>query len=222
MQDLKTIFWDWNGTLLNDTHICIDAMNILLRERKKKELDEEVYRDIFTFPVRDYYVKAGFDFTEEPFEIPAIEFIENYDNMVRSAALFGDARQALETFKNEGYIQMILSAMQNEFLHDLVNNHQINHYFSRISGIDNHYASGKVDNARKLIAGLDGQSAEIIMIGDTVHDHEVGEELGIRVILVSRGHQSEERLKKTGREVAQNFDEVIKICPLINPANEKG
>ena len=101
--------------------------------------------------------------------------------------------------------------MQNEFLHDLVNHHRIDHYFSRISGIDNHYASGKVDNARKLIEGLEDHTAEILMIGDTVHDHEVGEELGIRVILVSRGHQSEERLRKTGREVAHNFNEVIKL-----------
>jgi phosphoglycolate phosphatase len=211
MQDQKTIFWDWNGTLLDDTHICIEAMNVLLRERNIEELDEEGYRKIFTFPVRDYYVKAGFDFTDEPFEIPAMEFIENYDILVKNAQLFEDARDALNIFKSRGYIQMILSAMQNEFLNDLVKHHQIGHYFSKISGIEDHYASGKVNNARKLIASLDGHAGEIIMIGDTVHDHEVGEELGIRVILVSRGHQLEDRLRKTGREVAHNFEEILKL-----------
>jgi phosphoglycolate phosphatase-like HAD superfamily hydrolase len=52
------------------------------------------------------------------------------------------------------------------------------------------------------------------MIGDTIHDHEVGEELGIRVILVCRGHQSEMRLRTTGREIAHDFNEVVE---LINP-----
>ena len=152
MQEHKTIFWDWNGTLLDDTNVCIDAMNVLLRDRKLNELDEVTYRDIFTFPVRDYYVKAGFDFSREPFETPAIEFIENYDGLVKTADIFEDAIGALETFQKEGYTQMILSAMQNEFLQDLVRSHKIDHYFSKISGIENHYAAGKVDNARKLIA----------------------------------------------------------------------
>jgi len=211
MKSSKTILWDWNGTMLNDMSICIEAMNVMLRERELKLLDEEVYRDVFTFPVRDYYSKIGFDFDKEPFEKPALEFIENYDDMVKGASIFGDTNLALDTFRSRGYTQMILSAMQNEFLNELVKQHGIAHYFDEISGIDDHYASGKVENARKLIAGLEGKAGEIVMIGDTIHDHEVGEELGIRVILVSRGHQSEERIRSTGREIAHNFREVIQI-----------
>lgn len=207
----KTIFWDWNGTMLDDTQVCIDAMNLMLEERKLPLLDEDRYRSVFTFPVKDYYSLIGFDFGQEPFEQPAIEFIENYDEMIRTAGIFNDTEMALEEFRSRGYVQMILSAMQNDFLNELVRHHGIEHYFDRISGIEDHYASGKVDNARKLIAGLDGHAGEIILIGDTIHDHEVGEELGIRVILVSRGHQSEERIRKTGREVVHNFTELIKI-----------
>ena len=59
MQNKKTILWDWNGTLLDDTRICIDAINILLKERGKNEINESIYRNIFTFPVRDYYARAG-------------------------------------------------------------------------------------------------------------------------------------------------------------------
>ncbi len=214
MQRSKTIFWDWNGTLLNDLHICIDAINILLRERNKPVIDQQIYRNIFTFPVRDYYVKAGFDFETEPFEKPALEFIEQYEQLIKEATLFDDVTESLDYFRKMEYKQMILSAMQQDLLNELVSSHNIEHYFSKISGIDDHYATGKVDKARKLISGLNSHDGEVIMIGDTVHDHEVGEELGIRVILVSRGHQSEERLKETGCEVAQNFKEVIK---LINP-----
>jgi phosphoglycolate phosphatase len=214
MLNQKTIFWDWNGTLLNDTAICIDAMNIMLRERGMEELDIQRYRDVFTFPVREYYIRIGFDFDKEAFEGPAIEFIEHYDKLVKTGDIFEDAESALEEFKKRKYTQIILSAMQDDFLNDLVIKHGIAHYFDKISGIEDHYASGKVDNARKLIAGLDGNAGEIIMIGDTMHDHEVGQELGIRVILVSRGHQSEERLQRTGREIARDFKEVIE---LINP-----
>lgn len=209
MLKYKTILWDWNGTLLDDIQICIDAINIMLKERQKAEISRETYRNIFTFPVRDYYARAGFNFEEEPFEKPALEFIEHYDALVRKALLFEDARATLNELKQRGYQQMILSAMEQEFLIETVALHTIDHYFSKISGIDNHFAAGKVDNARKLIADMHGNAEKMIMIGDTIHDHEVGKELGIEVILVNRGHQSGDRLSQTGRTVVNNFAEVV-------------
>ncbi|MCK4288095.1 MAG: HAD hydrolase-like protein, partial [Bacteroidales bacterium] len=62
---IKTIIWDWNGTLLNDIDICINSINILLEHRNIENLTKEIYKEIFTFPVKDYYSKAGFDFTKE-------------------------------------------------------------------------------------------------------------------------------------------------------------
>jgi phosphoglycolate phosphatase len=211
MQNNKTILWDWNGTLLNDLQLCIDAINILLRDRNKDEIDENIYRNIFTFPVRDYYEKAGFNFEEEAFEKPAIEFIEHYEQMVKEATLFEDVRETLEDFRKRGYEQMILSAMQQEMLNKLVKKQGIDHFFSYISGIDDHYAEGKVDKAKKLLASLGGNPGEIFLIGDTIHDYEVGRELGIRVILVSRGHQSAERLLSTKATVVSSLSEIRKI-----------
>lgn len=211
MQDQKTIIWDWNGTLLNDTDICIESINCLLSDRKKELIDEQTYRDIFTFPVKDYYVKAGFEFEDEPFEKPAMEFIQKYEQRVVDAALFLDARDTLTTIREQGHRQMILSAMQHDFLLKLVNAHSIAHFFSKISGLGDHYAAGKVENGKRLLQSLNGESKDVILVGDTIHDHEVGQELGIEVILVSRGHQSEERLRTTGRMIAHSLSEIPKM-----------
>ncbi len=211
MHEHKTILWDWNGTLLNDIRICIDAINVLLRERELEELYEDRYREIFTFPVRKYYEKAGFDFSKEDFSIPAIGFIEQYDALVRNCGLFMEAKNTLETFRKRNYTQVILSAMQHDFLNKLVKENGISHYFSAISGIEDHYAEGKVENAKKLLEKLDGNAAEAILIGDTLHDHEVGQELGLRVILVAWGHQSLERIQASGREIAHSFEELSRI-----------
>lgn len=211
MLEHKTIIWDWNGTLLNDIRICIDAINILLRERDLSDLNEERYREIFTFPVRKYYEKAGFDFSREDFSVPAIGFIEQYDVLVRNCGLFEQAEAALTSFREKEYTQVILSAMQHDLLNKLVEENGISQYFSAISGIDDHYAEGKLENARKLLHRLDGNAGETILIGDTLHDHEVGRELGLRVILVAWGHQSPERLGASGREIAHSFEELKSI-----------
>ena len=62
------ILWDWNGTLLDDVALCVDALNHLLAEYgypQRYTLDS--YREIFGFPVEEYYVRAGFDFSRPPF-----------------------------------------------------------------------------------------------------------------------------------------------------------
>ena len=40
----------------------------------------EKYRKIFGFPVKDYYIKLGFDLKNESFEECGLEFIQEYEN----------------------------------------------------------------------------------------------------------------------------------------------
>ncbi|MBN2352282.1 MAG: hypothetical protein JXD23_06910 [Spirochaetales bacterium] len=58
---LCTVVWDWNGTLLNDMEACIRSMNLMLENRSLPPIDFETYRNVFTFPVIDYYRAVGID-----------------------------------------------------------------------------------------------------------------------------------------------------------------
>ena len=66
---MTRILWDWNGTLLDDTEISRGVLNGLLSRRGLPTVSLERYREIFTFPIIDYYRKAGFDFSVEPYEV---------------------------------------------------------------------------------------------------------------------------------------------------------
>ena len=46
------------------------------------------------------------------------------------------------------------------------------------------------------------------MIGDTTHDYEVAKHLGFKCILISDGHQSEERLRNTGVNILSELKEL--------------
>ena len=62
----ELILWDWNGTLLDDVDLCVDALNRLLAGfGYPQRYDHERYRAIFGFPIEEYYVRAGFDFTAQ-------------------------------------------------------------------------------------------------------------------------------------------------------------
>ena len=64
----ELILWDWNGTLLDDVELCVDALNrLLVSFGYPQQYSLAEYREIFGFPIEDYYVRAGFDFSKDSF-----------------------------------------------------------------------------------------------------------------------------------------------------------
>ncbi|HSV87091.1 MAG TPA: HAD hydrolase-like protein [Bacteroidales bacterium] len=196
---IKTIIWDWNGTLFNDVKICLDVINTLLKKRNLASLSLNYYLEIFTFPVKDYYLAAGFNFEDEPFEKPAEEFILCYQQLLHRASLFDDVEAVLSHYREKGFRQFILSAMKHEALKQSVQDNGITHFFEQVCGIENNLAFSKAGRAKKMMEYANIRSSEAIMVGDTLHDVEVADEIGVDVILIGRGHQSQSRLRVAGK-----------------------
>ncbi|MFC2107533.1 HAD family hydrolase [Bacteroidota bacterium] len=204
---IKAIIWDWNGTLLDDCDICLMAINKLLYERNLPEISKNKYKQIFTFPVKKYYEAAGFDFSKEAFDIPAIEFIDIYYRNLDKANLYNGALEVLQYFKNSGLIQWILSATESEYLLNTIEKYKLKHFFEQIQGTDDHFAHSKAHKAELIRKQLKFHSDEILYIGDTLHDLEIGEILGCKTILVSYGHQDPGRFPD-GSNVIDSLQEI--------------
>lgn len=205
---MTTIIWDWNGTLLNDLDLCIDSINTLLEKRSLKLLDHASYKEVFSFPVKNYYEVIGFDFSKEDFEIPAKEFIDLYDSGVKNCPLHFSAVEILEFFRQKEYPQFVLSAMKQTMLEKTLKHNSIYPFFEGVAGLNDHYAVSKVERGKELLNEFNIDVQNTWMIGDTNHDFEVARELGIKCILVADGHQSYERLKETGAEVVGSLPEL--------------
>ena len=57
------------------------------------------------------------------------------------------------------------------------------------------------------MAELDFKDSEVILVGDTIHDSEVAEEIGSDCILVDQGHVTRRRLQETGRAVFNSLEQ---------------
>lgn len=203
------IIWDWNGTLLNDAWLCVEVMNGMLAQRKLLPLTLEIYRDIFDFPVRDYYLQLGFDFTKEPFEIVGMEFMLLYNRRQKECHLHPEVRHLLSYCQLQGYRQSILSAReQGELLEETVAL-GVRPFFDQVRGLNDHYAHGKTKVGFKLVRDLGISKRDIIFIGDTLHDAEVAREIGIDCILIPNGHHSEERIRSAGLPVFSSLTELV-------------
>ena len=207
----KHIIWDWNGTLLDDGWLFVDVMNIILKRREMNTITLEKYRDIFGFPVKDYYIKLGFDLEKEPFEESGMEFIKGYENRRYEAQLYPQVVPLLPDLQTIGISHSILSAQHQTLLDDLTQYYNIRDYFIQVIGLDNHYAHSKVENGIQWVNRLKLNAQEILLIGDTDHDFEVAETIGVDCLLLSHGHHSPDRLQKTGATVVQGLNDIFQL-----------
>ena len=204
MLDYKAIIWDYNGTLLDDVSIGLQSINRMLKKRELPLLTTESYRDVFTFPVKNYYKLVGFDFEQEDWDKTANEFISHYTSLLPQTNVFPEAVKLLAHFQRLGKKQFILSAMEQNMLAKSADSENITEYFEEISGIDNVYANSKINNGIELIKKHQLNPKDICFLGDTTHDFDVAKELGCDCILIAAGHQSHEKLLQTGCKIVIN------------------
>jgi len=211
LNQIKSIIWDWNGTLLNDLDFCISVINVLLKKRNLPLLNRNSYKEVFSFPVKDYYQAVGFDFTKEDFSVPAKEFIDLYDSRVKNCSLHHSAIEILTYFKEKGIRQFVLSAMKQNMLEQTLKHNRIFDFFEGVAGLNDHYAVSKIERGEQLISDFNIEKTNTWIVGDTIHDYEVAEQLGIKCLLIADGHQSEERLKSTGSPVISSLKKLVEF-----------
>jgi phosphoglycolate phosphatase len=204
----RTILWDWNGTLLDDGAYGLEVINGMLRDRGLRQPDADEHRRLFDFPVRSYYERLGFDFAAEPFEQVSEGFVRRFLANVLSCPLHTGARQVLEVARSKGIGQSILSASHEEHLRMLIEHHGLGGYFDELLAIRSIHAPGKTERGLAWLATQPHAAETILLIGDTVHDAEVAEAMGIDCWLVECGHHAPERVRATGRPCFADLQQV--------------
>ena len=73
------ILWDWERNAAGRCRAVRGrAQRLLRRYGYPQQYDLDTYRDIFGFPVEEYYVRAGFDFSRHPFPVLAESYMQDY------------------------------------------------------------------------------------------------------------------------------------------------
>ena len=199
------IIWDWNGTLLDDTQACVNSINVLLAKRGVPIIDVTNYRDIFGFPVIDFYRRINFPLASEDWNLVAREF----HDVFLADTTFKLQSSTVETLKRIQSLdigQSILSASEQSILDHMLAGYGIRNFFTHVCGVNNLYGDSKIAIGHKLLTLVTMPKESIVIVGDTLHDVEVAHALGISCILIAQGHQSKERLEQAGVPVFNDLD----------------
>lgn len=209
------VIWDWNGTLLDDVDFSLKLLNRLLTGHGYAPLSGGLaaYRQVFRFPISEYYKDVGFDFSRTPYEALAEEYMALYEPGSLACPLQPGARQALAALKDAGVVQVVLSATQQEMLH-----RQLAHYglaegtFAQVLGLSNILGVSKARRGREWMAGSGIDPSRALMVGDTDHDWQTARAMGADCVLYARGHQARQVLMATGAPV---IDDLALLAGLV-------
>ncbi len=203
------VVWDWNGTLLNDLDVGVNVLNAMLGRRGIPAVPKERYRQIFRFPVIDFYREVGFDLEREDFHALSVEFVNTYARFeAQGMSLNEGAVETLKELKRRGVRSYILTALKDEFLREALEEFEIADLFTAVYGAKDIYAAGKVGTGRALVSECSIYPPRTIMVGDTVHDAEVSRELGFHPVLFTGGHNDVKYLEREG-DVINALSEVL-------------
>lgn len=206
---MKFVFWDWNGTLMNDAQILWRSFNELATAHGGEHVSFERYRSIYRHPVRDMYAEVGVDFSKHSLEQMASKWHKVYSERSVDIGLHHDAIDALKALRDRGSRQVVVSALPHDFLGSIVSRFSVEHFFEHLAGIPDELAHSKVGIAIEMADRLGARGDEITVIGDSSHDAEVAKALSARCILVARGAESRGRLESHGFGVIEDFSDLI-------------
>lgn len=211
----KLLVWDWNGTILDDMELTYAIENEMLRARGLVEIpDRDFYLNNFGFPIKEYYIKLGYDFSVHPYEELAAEFHDLYANGYRACTLRKGVVGALGTIRKSGIPQTLLSASQQDRLIEQTAFYGVGEFFQELLGLTDDFAHSKIDRAKDYIQSHGIAAKDVLFIGDTDHDFAAASSMGCGCVLLTGGHQSRTVLERCGVPVLDTMDELLHLIGL--------
>lgn len=189
----------------------MDSVNRMLCDRGLSIIpDLEAYREIFDFPIKEYYRSLGFDFEKEPYEVLAPIWVELYLENSRSSGMVDGVVEVVKAVGKTEMSQIVFSASERNMLCQQLSELGIIEYFDEVIGLKDIHAESKLHLAQEW--RQNNPDAKILFVGDTVHDADTATVLGADCLLFTGGHQSKSRLLTKG---CQTIDGIIEILDYL-------
>jgi phosphoglycolate phosphatase-like HAD superfamily hydrolase len=208
---VKHLVWDWNGTLLDDLKLVVDATNVCLATVGGPVITADEHRRDFRRPILDYYAHV----LERPVDEVEFQLLDDafHDAYRRGVADVRLAPDALEAMAEWPGTQSLLSMYFHDELLVEVERHGLGARLVRVDGLP-----GTVGGHRKAtflerhLEALAVDPAEVVLIGDSVDDGDAARAAGAAAVLYAGGFTDVALLKATGLPVAHSLVEAVELA----------
>ncbi|MCY9784908.1 HAD family hydrolase [Nocardiopsis sp. EMB25] len=205
-RDITHIVWDWNGTLLDDNHANLAAVNAVCARFGRAPVEMEYWRSVFRRPLIPCYEDLlGRAFEDGEWDEAEELYDRSYLEHLPRCTLADGVPDVLHDWVGGGGTQSLLSMASHEHLVPLIAERGLDAHFTRVDG--RRFATVKDSKAEHLVHHLDRQGvdpAKVVLIGDIDDDARAAHEAGANALLVASGLMARERLEATGATVVDS------------------
>ena len=191
----KYIFWDFNGTIIDDVNNALGCVNDLLARKNHNAITLQEYYNYIETPIIGFYYHI-LPPEEIDFDEISRDYHRDYNKRMSETHLADGAFDLLKELHVHGVHQYIITANHIDETTSLSKSFGIYDFLDGILGADDTLASSKKDRAIKLFRELDIHPNDALFVGDTLHDLETANALGIDCVLVEYGHQGKKLLQE--------------------------
>lgn len=206
---IKTILWDFNGTVMDDMGASAGAVNAMLQKRRLPLISEEWYTLNLIMPLEAFYESVGFDMQKERIEIVSEEFQQECKKFPRP--VFPEVLAALEQFQKEGYRQLLFSSLHHDILIRQAKERGIADYFEGIVGRQDRSLGGKEAAVSAYLKEHHILPEQVLVVGDLTTDADMARYVGSPCALICKGHQHRRILEKTDAYVLDSAAEIAAL-----------
>ncbi|MEU0491920.1 HAD hydrolase-like protein [Nocardiopsis sp. NPDC006139] len=204
--DITHIVWDWNGTLLDDNHANLSAVNAVCAAYGVDPVELDHWRSVFRRPLVPLYEELlGRALAVGEWERLEKLYDEDYLRHLPACRLAQGVPDVLLDWAGLGRTQSLLSMASHDHVVPLIAERGLAAHFTRVDG--RRYDTEVDSKAEHLVHHLSGQDIDpsrVVLIGDIDDDARAAHAAGAHAILVSTGLMAPERLAATGAPVAES------------------
>ncbi|MEE1125015.1 MAG: HAD family hydrolase [Acutalibacteraceae bacterium] len=204
----ECVVWDWNGTIVDDVSASLLSVNDMLIKRNLPTITIQQYHQYLDTPIYKFYEHI-FDLSKITFDVIQSEFNSGYNKHISDNPLNSGAIAIMKMLKQSNIKQVIVSSSNQEIVQKGAEKLGVAEYMDYISGSSDNFVGSKVERAIGVISKITTNYSNVVVIGDTLHDCQLANEIGADCILLSTGHQSKADLQTTGKPVIDSLNELF-------------
>lgn len=197
---VKLVAFDWNGTIFADTYAILESVNEIFKSVNLKSISLTTFQKHFDVPVRNTYLALGIpkEIVKREAELAKI-FHSFYEIRVAKVRTRAYAKNLLAWLFKKNIKSIIFSNHIDEPIKKQLKRLKIEKYFSEV--LANSYLEtalkgrSKHEKLLSFIKNNNLSAQEILLVGDTVEEIEIGKELGAITVAITHGNCSTARLK---------------------------
>lgn len=213
MNPERHLVWDWNGTLIDDLSVVIEATNAAFGSVGGPVVTAAEHRRDFRRPIVEYYAQVlGRAVDETEFASLDKVFHDAYQSRLATCQLTTDAETALRAWPGT---QSLLSMWFHEELLPAVAGYGLTAHFNRIDGrrqVRPGVADHKAPHLIAHLAALELDGSRVVLVGDTVDDAVAAAAAGAGCVLYAGGFSDPELLRATGAPVVETLVEAATVA----------